>query len=78
VLYIERINDNIGAAYSIFIKIRYETIDDKKVCVVDTDKASEPAFQNGPRGKEFHVRMGNTTRILDSEETVSYIQRNWE
>lgn len=63
----------------IFIKkLRHETVEDKKVFFVDTDRASEPAFQNGTRGEEFHIRMGNTTRILDSEETVSYIQINWE
>ena len=29
-------------------------------------------------GKESYVRLGNTTRVLDSEETVRYVQTNWE
>jgi len=53
-------------------------IDDEKVCVVDLDRVGELVFMDGPRGKEFYVRLGNTTRVLDSEETVRYVQTNWE
>ena len=50
----------------------------KLVCVVDTDRSSEPAYLEGSNSKEFHVRVGNTTRIRDSEEAVNYTQINWE
>ncbi len=72
------ISEKIGPAYSPFLKIRYETVNNKKVCVVDTDRSSELAYFEGAHGKEFHVRMDNTTRILDAEDTVSYIHMNWE
>jgi predicted HTH transcriptional regulator len=54
-----------------------EVVDSKQVCVVDVDKSPEPAFVGGPRGKEFYVRVGNTTRTLDPEETVRYIDLTW-
>ena len=38
----------------------------------------EPAFLKNAKGKEFYVRTGNTSRTLDAEESVSYIQMNWE
>lgn len=72
------ISERIGPEYSGFIKIRFESLEGKQICVVETDKAAEPAFLKGPHGKEFHVRMGNTTRMLDAEETHNYIQMNWE
>ncbi|HIH36531.1 MAG TPA: hypothetical protein HA232_01320 [Methanocellales archaeon] len=53
-------------------------ITDKSYWVIEADKAPEPAFLKGDRGKEFHVRVGNTTHQLDSKETVRYIQMNWE
>ena len=72
------IHDRIGAEFAPFIKVRFEEMEGRTVCVVDVDKAPEPAFMDGPRGKEFHVRLGNTTRALDPEEAVRYVQMNWE
>jgi predicted HTH transcriptional regulator len=72
------ISDRIGPEYARFIKTRFESISGKTVCVIDTDRSPEPAFLKGRRGQEFHVRLGNTTRLLDAEETVDYVQTNWE
>ncbi len=69
--------EQIGAQHSPSIDIRIEDIGDRQICVVEVVRGSEPAFLKGTRGKEFHIRMGNTTRILDAEETVDYIQSNW-
>ena len=70
--------DRIGAEFASFIKTRFEEIGGQTVYVVDVDRVPEPAFMEGPRGKEFYVRLGNTTRTLDPEETVRYVQMNWE
>jgi len=72
------VHHHIGAEFAPFIKVRLEQTDGQAVCVVDVDRAPEPAFMEGPRGKEFYVRLGNTTRALDPEETVRYIQMNWQ
>ena len=42
--------------------------------MVDVDKSSEPAFMSSPKGREFYVRIENTTRSLDPEETLGYIE----
>lgn len=70
--------DYIGPMYSGFITVKFEDVDSKKVCVVEVEKSHEPAFLKGKDGKEFHVRVGNTTHMLDPAETVSYIQMNWD
>lgn len=72
------VNDYIGAQFSRFIKVRFETVDGRALCVVDVDRAPEPAFMDGPRGIEFFVRVGNTSRSLNPEESVRFIQMNWE
>lgn len=72
------LKDHIGPEYAHYIKVRFEKQDGEYVCAVDVDKAPNPAFVNGYRGKEFFVRMGNTTQSLDPEEAHSYIQMNWE
>lgn len=72
------IHSRIGPEYAQFIKTRFEEVKGDEVCVVDVDKAPEPAFMSRSRGKEFYVRLGNTTRSLDAEETHRFIQMNWE
>jgi hypothetical protein len=37
-----------------------------------------PVFLTDSDGKEFHVRAGNTTRLLDVEEATSYIAHHWK
>jgi predicted HTH transcriptional regulator len=51
-------------------------MDGKTICVVKTSKSSEPTFLDGQRGREFFIRVGNTTRALDPEQTVNYIELN--
>lgn len=77
-LFTSLVSEYIGPEYSALIKIRFDTLDGKTVCVVETDKAQEPAFLKGMQGKEFHIRVGTTTRMLDAEETFNYIQMHWE
>lgn len=71
------IHEFIGSGYSPYIKIRFEQLNSHKVCVVDVERSSEPAYFRGPNGQEFYARLASTSRKLDAEETVRYIQANW-
>jgi hypothetical protein len=72
------VSEYVGPEFSAQIKIRFESLDGEDICVVETKKAQEPVFLKGSYGSEFHVRVGNTTHMLDAEQTVRYIQMNWE
>lgn len=71
------IADNIGAGFTPYIKIRFENIDNKIVCVLDIDHSAEPAYLKSPQGQEFYVRLASTSRKLDAEDVVRYVQNNW-
>lgn len=71
------ITDAIGPQYNHLIRGRFETVEGKQVYVMDIEKAPEPVYLKGARGKEFYIRVRTTTRALDPEETVNYIQMNW-
>jgi hypothetical protein len=71
------ITENIGAEFAPFIKIRIEPIDGKQVCVVDVYQAPQPAFLKSEKGTELYIRFGPTSRLLDTEEAVNYINMNW-
>ena len=72
------IKDHIGIEFARSIKFKFDDLGGKTVCLVEVEKATEPAFVKGSKDKEFFVRLGNTTRPLDREETVKYIKTNWE
>jgi len=72
------ITNQIGPEYARLAKIRYELLDGKTVCVVGVDKAPEPAFLTGEQGKQFYVRVGNTSRALDPEQMHRHVSMNWD
>ena len=69
--------DYIGAEYASLFEIQFEHVNGQKVCRVNVSPAPIPAHMRGDRGSEFWIRFGPTSRMLDSEETVSYINLNW-
>ena len=71
------ISQHIGAEYAGLIKNRLEAINEKQVCIVDVDKAQGPVYLKTSKGPEFFIRMGNTTRPLNTEQTVSYVNMHW-
>lgn len=71
------ISDTIGVEYADLIKISIEPAEDIPVCRVDVDSSLIPAYLLFDGQKEFFVRMSNTSRSLDPEETVKYITAHW-
>lgn len=78
---VQHISEMIGADYVRLVKIRFEEISGKQVCVIEVDPAAAPVFvsrtQGGQSLREFYVRTGNATRALDPEATHRYIQDHW-
>jgi len=70
---------DIGPGLSHYYRIRFEEIFGKLVCVVEVDpvRGKDGVFVKGDnptKGKEFFVRIGNTTRSLDPEQTHAYLE----
>jgi hypothetical protein len=69
--------ERIGPVFAPFTTARFEEADGKLVYVVDVERTPEPAFLRTEKGREFFVRIGNTSRSLDHEETHRYIETHW-
>lgn len=48
------------------------------VALVDCPPSPRAVYLSDGNVKEFHVRAGNTTRLLDLQEAVSYIASHWQ
>lgn len=68
----------IGAEYALYIKIRFESVDGKQVCVIQVKQSSTPVYFKSKQGYKFYARFGPTSRELDTKETVAYIKANWK
>ncbi len=71
------ITDFIGVEFSQCIKIRFEEVDGKDICVVEVERASAPAYYREESGSELYTRFGPTNRLLDTQESVAYVRANW-
>ena len=71
------ISDYIGVEFAPLIEITFDEIEDKTICKITVEKSYTPVYIRGDRGSEFWVRFGPTSRMIDSEETVNYINQNW-
>ena len=76
-LLVSLITDTMGTATAPYYRIRFEDIEDKSVCVVDVERSPEPVFMKSDKGKVFYIRVGNSSRALDHEETLKYVETNW-
>lgn len=72
------VRETIGAEFSPYIKMRFEPVNGKEVCLVDVDAASEPAYTKTSKGSEFYIRIASTSHALNNEETVNYVNMHWE
>jgi predicted HTH transcriptional regulator len=50
----------------------------RDVALVDCQPHAQPVFLSDGSAKEFHIRYGNTTRLLDIEEAASHIAQHWQ
>ena len=58
-------------------RLRFEEVDGTDVCIVDVEPSPRPVYATVERNKVFYVRVGNSTRQYDTQETVAYIAERW-
>lgn len=68
------ISSSIGPEYTPFISIRFDKYDEKEVCIIEVESSTQPIFIKNNDRREFYIRQGNSTRLLDSEETHKFIE----
>lgn len=65
----------IGGVVTARCRVRFENVEGHDVCLVDVERGIKPTYADSDKGKGlFFVRAGNTTRQLDTKETVDYVE----
>jgi hypothetical protein len=70
-----RLGNDVAAT----VRIHMTTLgpDSRDVALVECRPHPHPVFVDDASVKEFHVRAGNTTRLMDVQEASSYISMHW-
>lgn len=71
----DQLRSNISIQDIPHIHIRFEDVNEKNVCVVSIPRSPTPVFMT--RNGSFVVRIGNSTRSLNSKDTLGYVQSHW-
>jgi hypothetical protein len=72
--------ERLGRAETADVGVSFATIDGKDVCRIDVAPADAPVFvgsTGGARTADFHLRVGNATRKLLTDEVLDYQRRRW-
>lgn len=72
----QAISDKLNESFvSIYTQLEFVEVDGKELCVVSVEPSSDPVYYGAER--DFYVRMGSSTRPLNPEETIKYIEENF-
>ena len=69
----------IGLPFIKYVKTKFESVDEKDICVVSVKEGHKPAYlQNADKKEDFFVRVGNSTQPFSMSETEEYIRTHWK
>ncbi len=72
------VKTTIGLAFSKYVSVKFERIEDKDICLVTVREGHRPAYLNvGDKKEDFYVRVGNTTQPYSMSEASEYIKTHW-
>ncbi len=73
--------NNIGLPAAANTCTSFHKLESKEVCRIDVKPSDSPVFvkpPKGPKTTEFFIRLGNSTRLLGTDEALKYAQQHWD
>jgi len=70
-------NAALGAKFRQFVKLNFEEINGRDVCLVEVLPSDAPVYLKFNNTEEFYVRTGNATTALMMSEAADYIRSHW-
>lgn len=68
----------LGLQYIPYIRVSFPVMNQKPICQIDIQPTPHPIyFRNSDNSYDFYVRLGNSTRKLDTKAGITYIQYHW-
>lgn len=71
-------NSMIGAEFRRFVKLTFNSVNSKVVCLANVESSHKPAYLKTENGENFYIRTGNVTTPLKMSEVAAYISSWWQ
>ncbi len=71
-------NSMIGAEFRRFVKLTFNNINGKVVCLTNVESSRKPVYLKIGSGEDFYIRTGNVTTPLKMSEVATYISSWWQ
>lgn len=66
-------NAMIGPEFRRLVKLKFDNIGGKTVCLVDIESGYKPAYLKTGDSEDFYIRTGNATTSLKMSEVATYV-----
>ena len=70
-------NSMIGPEFRQFVKLSFNDINRKAVCLANVEPSHKPVYLKTENGENFYIRTGNVTSPLKMSEVATYISSWW-
>lgn len=70
---IQLVSEKLGTEICTLIHIMFHSIDNNDICRIMVDPSKHPVYVKEGNKMVFYVRTGNSTRELNTKETVAYV-----
>lgn len=68
----------LGLQYIPYILVSFPSVNQKNICKIDIQPTPHAVyFRNSDNSYDFYVRLGNSTRKLDTKAGIAYIHSHW-
>jgi len=65
--------NNLGADICSLLHLNFYILDDREICLIRISPPQRPVFVKENNNTVFYLRMGNTTKPLNTKETLTYV-----
>lgn len=70
-------NAMIGPEFRRLVKLAFDKVDDKTVCLTDVQSSHKPVYLKSGENEDFYIRTGNATTSLRMSEVATYVSSRW-
>jgi ATP-dependent Lon protease len=72
------LDNRVGRAAVANVTITFEVLEGNDICRIDVNPSPDPVFVTNDKGDaDLYVRLNNSTRLLNTADSLKYVRQHW-
>ena len=71
------LENSLGKPAVAHVAVSFESVDGSDVCRVEVQPSPAPVYARRGQASDLFVRLNNSTRLLNTQEAMTYIGQHW-